>query len=160
MSKLEVVPIRNIIDAERVRVIRNSLRNYMTNSTSYISPFGQLKWYLNIYKKENKNGKMDCYSCIYKGKTCGYGLIRIVKGKYFLTGGITENQRGKGFGEELFKKLIELVPEGIVWLEVLDTNTIAKRLYLKLGFRKVDEKLIKKRKVIIMKLVKEKNGKV
>jgi GNAT superfamily N-acetyltransferase len=83
---------------------------------------------ITVYKRENG---------IFLG--CGYGVIEngfvglfdiIVK---------TEN-RGKGYGEEIVKTILKEANEkGIekAYLAVVDNNTIAKKLYEKLGFKEV-----------------------
>lgn len=52
---------------------------------------------------------------------------------------LVENERGKGLAKQIYKKILDelFFQRGMecIWLEVLETNTIAISLYKKLGFR-------------------------
>ena len=150
-------PIKNFLDALEVASIRNQCRLFMTNDTSEINPIQQLSWYLRTYKKENKNGKLKCFLFKNNGKNCGFGLIRQSFGKYWITGGLKLTQRGKGLGKILFNDIVRNVPSSDVWLEVLGSNIAAKKIYNTLGFKKFSETETNGKKVIVMKLTKEKN---
>lgn len=156
MVKHEVYPIRNFLDSLEVRKIRNQCRIFMTNNRSEISIIKQLSWYLKIYRKANMSGNMTCFLFKVDNFNSGFGLIRIVNDRYWITGGLKSNQRGKGFGKILFKDLLEKIPSNEVWLEVLDTNGVAKNLYQKIGFKNVKINDANGNKIIIMKLNKKK----
>lgn len=154
MAKHEVQPIKNFLDALKVKKIRNECRAFMTNSTSEISFLMQLKWYYSVYKKENQSGNIFCFLFKADDVDSGFGLIRRVNDRYWITGGLESSQRGKGLGKILFNDLLKEISSNEVWLEVLDSNEVAKNLYHKIGFKKVKIKEVNNNKVIVMNLIK------
>jgi len=147
---IQLREIKNVRDALIVREIRNECRLFMTNDSSSINIFRQLVWYLTKYKPQNNKGGM--YGFLFKtnGRSAGFGLISLKNGKYFVTGGLRKSERGKGLGKRLFLELIKSVPSKEVWLEVLDSNIAAKKLYIALGFRKTSQIQANGKKVNVM----------
>lgn len=136
--------------------VRNECTKFMTHFTSKIDASHQVNWYLNTYKKLAQLKDMLCY-LLYKpdGKAIGFGVIRFMDKKYWLTGGLVEKERGSGFGRMLFEQLIELTPGNEVWLDVLATNKAGIHIYEKLGFKEVEKtKNEKGKKIIVMNLKK------
>ena len=82
---------------------------------------------------------------------CSHLLIKKIHNTYWITGGLLGVYRGKGMGTILFKKILQEIPSSVVWLEVLESNSVARKVYVKLGFKKVKEKNVQGRKVIVMK---------
>lgn len=124
-------------DMFAVRLIRNTCRDFMTRDTHKISIIGQLRWCLEY----RKNSEWWCYIARVNNLSVGYGLVRFIDGKFWLSGGLLPELRGKGLGEKIFRNLINKfikVPE--LYLEVLDTNEGAYKLYTKLGFIKTGKK--------------------
>jgi ribosomal protein S18 acetylase RimI-like enzyme len=68
---------------------------------------------------------------------CGYGVIENgFVGLFDII--VTEEYRGKGYGKEIVQAILSRANEagaGKAYLPVVDSNTIAKRLYSGLGFR-------------------------
>lgn len=159
MKKYESLPIENLREALEVRNIRNECRLFMTNDTSEINLIKQVIWYFRVYRKENEAGKMTCFLFNVNGTPAGFGLIGKRFGKYWITGGLKSDQRGKGMGKILFREIVEKIPSNEVWLEVLDSNIIAKNLYKNLGFKKIKKRDIDGKKIIVMKLVTEQKNK-
>ncbi len=119
-------------DCERMRKVRNACREFMTNDNSEISHERQKDWFKNLDRNfvipflvETKE---EAPSIV------GFGIIRFKNDRYWLTGGLLPEHRGKGFGEQLFRLLIDETSLP-VWLEVLEDNLPAMKLYHKLGFR-------------------------
>lgn len=154
MDNHKLISINNFIDVLEVRKIRNECRLFMTNYTNEISISNQLKWYFNVYKNENKKGNIETFIFKFNNKNAGFGLIQKKSNNYWITGGLSESQRGRGLGEKLFLELLNRIPSNEVWLEVIDTNIAAKRIYAKLGFKKVKKIKIDGKDVIVMKLIK------
>ena len=154
MEEYELSPIKNILDALEVRKIRNQGRISMTKDTSEITSFTQVKWYFKTYKEANKKKEMICYLFRLNGKNSGFGFIRKTLGKYWITGGISTEQRGKGLGKILFGLVVKEVPSKTVWLEVLDSNIFAKKIYFGLGFKKIKTFNRNGNKILLMNLIK------
>jgi ribosomal protein S18 acetylase RimI-like enzyme len=140
---LELYPIsqfdQNNIDShlEYMRKIRNesSCRENMTRCIEEITSEMQKKWYESL----SENITPYIFVIIEHGVIvypCGYGLITIEDGIAMLTGVIEKDFRGKGYGRDLFSKLIKIAKtkSDKVSLEVLETNYAAKKLYESLGF--------------------------
>ena len=128
----------------------------MTNNPSKITHSQQIFWYLRTYKKMNKAGNMTCYIFKHNNEKIGYAVIKKVFGKYLITGGLKESKRGSGFGKALFREIIQKVPSSDVYLEVLDSNFIAKKLYTGLGFKSIKKTRVGKNTILTMKLIRSK----
>lgn len=122
---------------EYMRRIRNesSCKENMTRYKEEITIEMQKKWYESL----PENVTLYILIVIEFGVIfypCGYGLITIEDGVAMLTGVIEKNYRGKGYGRDLFSKLINIAKtkSDRVSLEVLSTNYTAKKLYESLGF--------------------------
>ena len=139
----QLYPISNFnqtsIDSylDYMRRIRNesSCRENMTRCSEEITSEMQKKWYESL----SENVTPYIFVIIEYGAVvypCGYGLITIEGGSAMLTGVIEKDFRGKGYGRDLFSKLIEIAKtkSDKVSLEVLATNYAAKKLYESLGF--------------------------
>ncbi len=145
-------PINNVFDAFIVRKIRNECKDYMTNNPNNISVVGQLSWYFKTYVPGNKKKNITCYLFKRDKTNLGYALIKKVENRYFITGGLRKNQRGKGFGKLLFQEIINRVKAKEVWLDVLASNTPALSLYKKLGFKLIKGK--DKNRILTLRLRK------
>jgi ribosomal protein S18 acetylase RimI-like enzyme len=151
-----LTPIKNLQQALQLKDIRNQCKSFMTNDSSEIDFVRQIVWFYKVYKKENIEKINTCYLFKQEGKIVGFGVIRKVANKYWITGGLAKDQRGKGKGRVLFKELIKSTNAKEIWLEVLDSNTIAGNLYLSLGFKHQGKKNLNGLKISLMRLVKNK----
>ena len=79
-----------------------------------------------------KPSNWDLWLVELKGKPIGFGVVKHLSDGDWLTGGILLEYRGRGFGTELFKGLIER--SKMQKLDVFATNEKALRVYRKLGF--------------------------
>ena len=134
-------PVLNIRDVETVRHHRNACKDFMTRNTEYISADQQTKWFNSLDKNTNH---LLSLNKIHHGavvEDIGYGYIRIEDGEVLLTGGITSNERGKGYGVFLFERLVlNSLKYGLpIRLEVLKTNAAGIATYKKVGFTIIDE---------------------
>lgn len=130
---MRVVRIRRGQDdrVERMRQIRNDSCAFMTRYQQPISEPEQSVWWQGLDHR-----KCRCFLAWEGDTAIGYGLIATEDGKSWLTGAIRPEDRGKGYGRALFRRLIHLAPAQ-PWLEVLETNERAHRLYRDLGFQEV-----------------------
>lgn len=136
-----VNPVLNPIDVEIVRRHRNACREFMTRNTDYISAKQQQEWFSTL---DNKTNRLLTLNKIHHGavvEDIGYGYIRVENGEVLLTGGITSNERGKGYGVFLFERLVlNSLKYGLpIRLEVLKTNAAGIATYKKIGFKVIDE---------------------
>lgn len=118
-------------DAEAMRVIRNDCRAFMTNNTNEISHEQQVNWFKNLNREELHPLLFEVDSI-----PLGYAIERKIEDGWWLTAGILSAYRGKGYGEEIFRLMIERVGT-TCYLEVRDDNIRAKNLYIKLGFDQI-----------------------
>lgn len=148
-------PITNLFEAFKVRSIRNECSPYMTNDSSQIGIFRQFIWYFKTYNNDNKKGNFYCY--LFNNRDMdplGYATIIKRGGRFWITGGLKQNQRGKGLGKLLFKNLISTTPTKEVWLEVLQNNKAALNLYRNLGFIEKGKIKRKSKNILIMSIRK------
>jgi ribosomal protein S18 acetylase RimI-like enzyme len=126
--------VTGLEDAERMREIRNSCRQFMTRNTLEISVDEQKIWFLTL---ENETRPFLLAVDVEGQPKVGYGLIRMIDGCYWISGGLLPEWRGKGLGKRLFAELariVNIVEKRTCWLEVRASNMIAQRVYQSLGF--------------------------
>lgn len=127
--------------------IRNEVRHFMTHNTAEIMPEQQAEWYRKTYLPARERGELFGYLVKNEDQTIGYGLISKRDGRWWVSGGLTEAARGQGAGYFLFEQMTLMIHEDLrseeAWLDVLNTNEGARRLYEKLGYTAVmaDERL-------------------
>lgn len=136
-DRLELAPIGSLDDVEAMRVIRNSVREYMTHNKDFITPEQQEDWYFDTYMELNGDGDMFAYLARFEGRNVGYGIIQTIDEKKWVTGALTAAVRGRGLGEDLFTQLTDKIHNmgySEAWLDVLAENTRAYNLYCKIGY--------------------------
>lgn len=141
---LVLKPVRDLLDVEAMRVVRNACREYMTRDVEEISSVAQAAWWATLTAGDPVFETWQPY-VVYDGATViGYGILwhgeRVNDRRFpeshdawWLTGGLLPQYRGLGYGRWLFERLIELagVP---CWLEVRRDNARARLLYDSFGF--------------------------
>lgn len=120
-------------------LIRNECREFMTRDRYEITVQNQVEW----WNERTWDGELYLY---YKDQykdigyyPIGYGLRRFLDGKWWVSGGLIVGWRERGLGKELFGHLTGLQGSTPTWLEVLTSNTRARKLYEKLGYKLVEE---------------------
>jgi ribosomal protein S18 acetylase RimI-like enzyme len=126
-------------EIERLRLIRNNCRQFMTNNQQEISRSEQLAWFKSL---DPDRHKVFLFKVPHEGVyyPVGYGIVNLDNWSAVLTGGIVTGYRGLGYGRKLFE---ELVSQGLqyrkrVRLDVLRSNERAISLYKSLGFVMTD----------------------
>jgi ribosomal protein S18 acetylase RimI-like enzyme len=133
-------PVKSRSQLEHLRRIRNQCAEFMTNFRTFISKKEQKHWWKHLDR--DKYRVFLCYLIIdsqFIDSPIGYGLIYEdhKHRKSWITGGLREKVRNKGLGKALFKGLIQL-SKYEPWLEVLNENPRARKLYDGLGFQEVE----------------------
>ena len=133
-------PITKLEEAQVMRTIRNECREYMTKDTSLITEERQEEWFNGLDKDRIKMFLM--YKCHNSTliDTIGFGYCCYTGDEVYVTGGLTKDYRDKGYGKTLFTHLVETAKSfnTRITLEVLNTNTRAKRLYENIGFHSIE----------------------
>lgn len=131
-------------DLENLRLIRNECREYMTHHTAEIGAKEQVQWWKTLDHSSYRIFlyDLDLEEYNYLHVPVGYGLIRVIEGCAWLTGGLRRVFRGLGLGRQIFTHLIsECEPSLDVWLEVRQSNYAAYKLYTSLGFVPIKEEI-------------------
>lgn len=135
-------------DAENMRLVRNSCREFMTRSPLEISRDDQIEWFMALDRET-----IEPYIGFAGSRLVpmAYGLVRLIDGMWFLSGGLLPEWRGMGYGNALFRGLTACVnrKRSIAYLEVRKDNSRAIRLYQSLGFTSYQESY--ERPVIFMR---------
>ena len=127
------------IDAQIMREFRNECREFMTHNTAEIMEAEQVEWYRETYLPARQKGELFGYIVRREDEEAiGYGLISKRDGRWWVSGGLSEDARGEGAGYFLFEQMTDMIHEDLrseqAWLDVLNTNEGARRLYEKLGY--------------------------
>jgi len=126
-------------EALEILKIRNEVRKFMTRHRTEIQPDEQKQWF-----EARKQNDIHLYTVESDSVVIGYGLIHMdgqVRSRGTphgaLTGAVTSERRGKGYGRLIFSFLLAetWVLGAQPWLEVLVDNAPAISLYHSLGFR-------------------------
>ena len=144
MANSEIVVMKQIeseYEVEILRTLRNECRNFMTRHTNVISKEQQLNWWNKLDKDKHKLFLLQKVLDGVVGVTIGYGYVRVENGEVLLTGGLSDNERGKGHGTQLFKYMVEYAKQFNlpIKLELLKTNTRAFTVYNSIGFRVIGD---------------------
>lgn len=137
MEKLVIKQIENIDDALDIAMVRNSGAEFMTHDVHRIDPLEQIAWFNEIYGPEHESGNMTAYIGHMALQAVAYGMIARKNGEYWVTGILSPETRGRGFGRALFEHLeheIAIIPADKVMLDVRSDNAPARHLYEKLGY--------------------------
>lgn len=142
MSGISLAEIENGYHAEQMRVCRNEVRQFMTHNKAEILPQEQAEWYAETYLPAREAGELFGYIVRDEDDMpLGYGLISKRDGRWWVSGGLTEDARGKGAGYFLFEQMTLMIHEDLrseeAWLDVLRGNETALNLYRKLGYTAV-----------------------
>ena len=142
MSGISLAEIENGYHAEQMRVCRNEVRSFMTHNKAEILPQEQAEWYAETYLPAREAGELFGYIVRDEDDMpLGYGLISKRDGLWWVSGGLTEDARGKGAGYFLFEQMTMMIHEDLrseeAWLDVLRGNEPALKLYRKLGYTAV-----------------------
>jgi GNAT superfamily N-acetyltransferase len=134
MATLRVSDALTLDDAEHMRIVRNECRDYMTRNTAEIDRLRQTLWWRQLDRR-------TMFPLLFwiGPRAVGYGLVRVLDGKWWVTGGLIPDAREQKLGRELFEALFERVGGTEIWLEVRSTNTRARKLYTRLGFEIVEQ---------------------
>lgn|SRR5574341_727751 len=127
-----LIRVMEIGQAEHMRQIRNSCRQFMTNDQREISVDDQQRWFQSIIVSD------AVLPFLYQPQAdpIGYGLLRRIDDRWWVSGGLLPDHRGRGHGRALFAELAAYV-EGFgetCWLTVFESNIAARRTYETLGF--------------------------
>jgi len=130
-----LAPALTLADAEAMRIVRNACRQFMTNDTREISAEDQRLWFAILDRST-----MRPFVYRVDDQVIGYGLIKFVDNRWWISGGLLSGWRGYGHGKRLFSALADLVRvDGkTCWLTVREDNFVARRTYLSLGFEIID----------------------
>ena len=124
---------RTIEDAEYLRRIRNTCREYMTGDNREIGRADQAAWWRSEARHRNA---IWLFAPAYS-KPVGFGLFRMEDGRWWATLGLLPEWRGRGHGVDIYRHLIAHCP-GDLWIRVLLTNPGSARAAEKAGFTPVD----------------------
>lgn len=124
--KYELSPPRNKHDIESMRLIRNSVRSFMTNDQEPISYVKQILW------KERGYDGLAPFVYLENEYPIGYAIINPDGEKDMLTGALIESARGRGLGKKLFLDLVDKSRNP--WLSVFQDNYRAIDTYKSIGF--------------------------
>jgi len=136
ISNVIFKPVTNLAEAQEMRKIRNECREFMTRNTTYIREEEQEKWFDTLDKNNMKMYLVYETTHGVDFSLIGYGYCKNDITGTYLTGGLLDTARGKGYGRALFKHLVNVAKtfNNKILLEVLNTNHKAENLYKSLGF--------------------------
>ena len=121
----------------RVRSIRNSCRQYLTNHTGYISQFQQLRWYFRTYNPNRKSGKLRLYLLSdEKDRPLAYGALALDGDSLLVTECVATEHRNKGIGTVVLDRLMQIgkSENRPLLADILATNAASIALHEKAGF--------------------------
>jgi GNAT superfamily N-acetyltransferase len=118
-----------LADAEIVRTIRNSGREWMTRDTRHIDPIEQAAWWA-----KRDPARCRIWVARLSATDVGYGLLRREGDRVWASLAVLPQFRGQGFGAAIYRWLALATPEQ-VWAEILADNTPSIRACLRAGYQ-------------------------
>lgn len=141
MSHISLAELSSPDDALEMSAMRNQVRTFMTHNQAEILPEQQLEWYRDVYIPSHEADELFGYVVRDGIDPIGYGLISLRDEKWWVSGGLIADARGKGAGRFLFEQMTLITHEDLgadeVWLDVLRGNERAQKLYRSLGYQAV-----------------------
>lgn len=137
---LKFKEVKTVWDVLELRRLRNECREFMTHDQKAISVWQELRWFYNTYKLWQEMGWARAYLAMWQSTPVAYGFIRNLEIEPILSGGVSKDFRGWGFGEKTFRFLLKEArgkKKLKVVLDVLVTNKPAVSLYKKIGFKEM-----------------------
>lgn len=143
-SRISLSEIKSPDDALEMAACRNQVRTFLTHNRDEILPHQQLMWYWDEYLPRRAARELIGYVVRNEDRDpLGYGLISEREGRYWVSGGLLADARGKGAGETLFAGMTDTIHDELgeeaAWLDVARGNEPALNLYRKLGYRAVSD---------------------
>lgn len=116
-------------DAEIVRAIRNSGRQWMTRDTHELTAVEQAAWW-------SRRDPVTCpiWLARISATDVGYGLLRRENGRVWASLAVLPQFRGQGYGTMIYRYLALAVSVD-VWAEILADNTPSIRACLRAGYQ-------------------------
>ena len=144
-DKMIIREVLTLEEAQIVRDIRNSMRNYMTRNAAFISSAQQK---VRFEALKHSNDKLFLY---YDDNhaSIGYGLWRLGGALAWGTLALKEEYHNQGYGTEIYKHLISL--NGELWIEIFSDNRPSLIAAMKAGFDIIDIR----DKIVILRATKE-----
>ncbi len=131
-------PVENLRDAMRVRTLRNSCRDHLTNYTNEIGFLHQLLWFYRHYRDARKTGKYRLYLwCDDQGLLIGYGALARADDELLITECVATKYRRQGHGRLILERLVQIAREEKRDLvaEIWATNAGSVALHERAGFK-------------------------
>jgi len=129
--------VLSLPDVMRVRSIRNSCRQNLTNHTAYISRLQQLRWYFRTYNPRRKSGDFRLYLLNdVKNRPLAYGALVLDGDNLLVTECVASEHRNKGIGTTVLDRLLQIGKNENRPLiaDILATNAASIALHEKAGF--------------------------
>jgi len=124
--------VRDVIDAQIVRMIRNELKNFMTNHRAHITPMQQREWFVML----SDDNLLELWFDVSEAPI-GYTLVMLKDGKYYGTLAVLPEFHNQGYGTEMYTHMVEWVRDchsEKLHIEIFADNTPSLVAALKSGF--------------------------
>ena len=116
-------------DAEVVRVIRNSGRQWMTRDTKEITYDQQQAWWKRLAIDE----PMRIWIASVATTDVGYGLLRLDARQWWASLAVLPRYQGQGYGTDIYRYLAASTDQD-VYAEILADNTPSIKAWLGAGY--------------------------
>jgi RimJ/RimL family protein N-acetyltransferase len=117
-------------DAEVIRIIRNTGRQWMTRDTHEISYAAQQSWW-----KTRDPDSCWIYIARIAETDIGYGMLRLLDDdRWWASLAVLPRYQGNGYGSEIYRYLALSTAQD-VWAEILADNTPSIRACLRAGYQ-------------------------
>lgn len=130
---MKVKEVQTIEDAQIVRRIRNSVRQFMTRDKREISSAQQVEWW------DTRNPSALRLFLYYDSfnDPVGFGMLTIDnEGRWWGTLAVTPESQNRGYGTEIYRHLISLV--SVLYIEIFADNESSWRAAQNAGFKMED----------------------
>jgi GNAT superfamily N-acetyltransferase len=121
-------PATTDADAETLRQIRNSGRQWMTRDSSEIAPAQQQVWWYTLDVTT-----LRIWLARVAETDVAYGLLRLDGGRWWASLAVLPRYQGQGYGREVYRFLAAATDQD-VWAEILADNTPSIKAALSAGF--------------------------
>ena len=147
--------VKSLPQVLRIRLIRNTCYQYLTNYRKQIGLIQQIHWYFKSYRPSCRKGDYRLYIFKNQGRRpVGYGALQLHGDKLYVTECLDTDQRNQSYGKEILSVLVEIGKQekrGLV-AEIWATNERSVALHTSSGFELVSQRIYKGENLLVFEL--------
>jgi len=146
---------KNLPQVLRIRLLRNSCYQYLTNYRKPIGLIQQVHWFFKSYRSSCRTGDYRLYIFRNQGRRpVGYGALQLRGDRLYVTECLDTDQRNQNYGREILSVLVEIGKQEkrVIAAEIWATNERSVALHTNAGFELVSQRICRGENLLVFEL--------